>query len=116
MTILIFLNDVIDGYTVKRTSQQWVASMNEAGVPCGPIYSIDQTFADEQVTHLKMTAEIEHATLGRQRLVRQPVNLSRTPASVRRATPDCGEHTTEVLEEIGLSQGEIESMQKKAVI
>ncbi len=110
------LNAIIDTYTEKQSSQAWVDLMKEAGVPCGPIYAIDQTFADPQVTHLEMTQDVDHPSLGREALVRQPVNLSRTPAVIRRPTPDCGEHTDEVLTELGLSPGEVEGLRKEAVI
>ncbi|MFT5392742.1 MAG: crotonobetainyl-CoA:carnitine CoA-transferase CaiB-like acyl-CoA transferase [Gammaproteobacteria bacterium] len=110
------LNAVIDTYTVRRSSDEWVDLMNDAGVPCGPIYSIDQTFADPQVQHLKMATSVHHEALGDIDLIAQPVNLSRTPSAIRRPTPDCGEHTDEVLGELGLSPDEINTLRDEAVI
>ena len=101
------LNEVIAGYTVANTSAHWVAILNHAGVPCGPIYSIDQTFADPQVQHLEMTQPLTHPTLGEVRVIDQPVNMSRTPPRMRRPAPECGEHTQEVLREFGFSLDEI---------
>ena len=110
------LNEIIDTYTVKQSSQVWVDLMNEAGVPCGPIYSIDQMFDDPQVRHLNMTAQVDHPVIGTEALVRQPVNLSRTPAVMRRPTPECGEHTEEVLGELGLSPAEVNALRGEAVV
>ena len=110
------LNDAMDTYTVRKTSQAWVDLLNAAGVPCGPIYSIDETFADPQVKHLKMAATVEHPTLGTLAIVDQPVNLSRTPAVMRCATPECGEHTDEILAEFGLSTDEVSSLRDAGAI
>ena len=101
------LNAIIDSYTEKNTSAHWVEALNEAGVPCGPIYSIDQTFDDPQVKHLEMTKPVQHETLGEVNIVDHAVNMSRTPAQMRRATPECGEHTDEVLVEFGYGPDDI---------
>ena len=79
--------------------------LNEAGVPCGPIYSVDQTFADPQVRHLEMEKAVEHPALGAVYVIDHAVNMSRTPPEMRRASPDAGEHTEEVLLEAGYSGG-----------
>src|SRR5262249_56387543 len=72
------LNADIERYTVKRTSAEWIDLLNKAGVPCGPIYSIDQVYADPQVVHLAMAQPVK--TKGKPlRMARQPVTLSRTP-------------------------------------
>jgi formyl-CoA transferase len=110
------LNGIIDSYTAKNTSDYWVTLMNEAGVPCGPINSIDQTFADPQVQHLEMTKPVEHATLGAVNIIDQPVNMSRTPAQMRLATPECGEHTDEVLGSVGYSAAEIAGFREVGAI
>ncbi|MGE3598648.1 MAG: CaiB/BaiF CoA transferase family protein, partial [Dehalococcoidia bacterium] len=80
-----------------RTSTEWVKILNAAGVPSGPVLSIDQTFADPQVEHLDMARSVEHPLHGDLNLVRSPVNLTRTPASVRSAAPRPGVDTTAVL-------------------
>lgn len=110
------LNGIIDTYTEKAASAHWVDLLNEAGVPCGPIYSIDQTFADPQVQHLEMTKSVAHATLGDVHIVDQAVNMSRTPAQMRLATPECGEHTDEVLGEAGYGEAEIRAFRGAGVI
>ncbi|MCH9674275.1 MAG: CoA transferase, partial [Gammaproteobacteria bacterium] len=110
------LNDAIAAYTVTKTSAHWVDLLNEAGVPCGPIYSIDQTFGDVQVQHLEMTKPLAHASLGEVNIIDQAVNLSRTPSQMRRATPECGEHTDEVLAEFGVSNEEVAALRAAGAI
>jgi formyl-CoA transferase len=100
----------------KGKSAQWVEKLNAAGVPCGPIYSVDQVFADPQVQHLHAAAEVEHPKLGRFKVVNQAVKLSRTPSSMAAATPEIGQHTDEILREIGYSDGDIRGLRERRVI
>ena len=105
------LNADIEGYTVKRTSAEWIDLLNKAGVPCGPIYSIDQVYADPQVVHLAMAQPVK--TKGKPlRMARQPVTLSRTPSRFVAPPPGLGEHSEAVLKELGLSAKEISALRK----
>ena len=110
------LNAEIGEYTRRRTGEEWVSALNEAGIPCGPINTIDQTFADPQVQHLGIATPVEHATLGRLDLVGQPVHLTRTPQRMRSASPEAGEHTREVLAELGYDEGTIADLYERHVI
>jgi len=112
----IALNAEIEKHTVKRTSAEWIEHLNEAGVPCGPIYTIDKMFADPQVQTLGMAQPLVHPQLGRQEVVGQGVNLSRTPAQMRRHAPDSGEHTREILEQFGYDAAAIEDLKKRGVV
>jgi len=112
----IALNAEIQKHTVKRTSAEWIALLNEAGVPCGPIYTIDKMFADPQVQTLGMAQPVMHPELGRQELVGQGVNLSRTPAQLRKHAPDAGEHTREILEQLGYAAAAIDDLKKRGVV
>ena len=112
----IALNAEINDTLKSKTSDEWIGILNEGGVPCGPIYTIDQVFADPQVRHLGAAAPIKHPKLGDIKLINQPATLSRTPATLATATPEIGEHTTEVLGEAGYSAAEIAHLRQiKAV-
>jgi formyl-CoA transferase len=110
------LNAELNKGFAKKKSAEWVEILNAAGVPCGPIYRMDQVFADPQVKHVLAAAEVTHRKLGRLRLVNQPVKLSRTPASLAAASPERGEHTEEVLREAGYSDSEISEFKSGKVV
>jgi len=109
------LNAEIEFYLRARTSADWVDHLNEAGVPCGPIHSIDQVFADPQVKHLGIVREIA-SPAGTLRVLGQPVSLNRTPSSVVAPPPARGEHTDEVLREFGFAAEEIARLRHDKVI
>jgi len=110
------LADELNAALQTRTSAEWVEVLNAAGVPCGPIYKMDEVFADPQVRHLKASAEVMHPRLGALRILNQPVTLSRTPAALVAATPERGEHTEEILREIGVSDADIALLRGGKVI
>ncbi|HVC54314.1 MAG TPA: CoA transferase [Stellaceae bacterium] len=110
------LNAAIEAVTQQRDSAEWIERFNEAGVPAGPIYSIDQVFADPQVRHLGIAQPVEHATLGRLELVGQAVSLSRTPSRLATASPEPGEHTDAILGELGYSAGDIAGLRERGVV
>jgi formyl-CoA transferase len=106
------LNADIERYTVTRSSTEWIELLNEAGVPCGPIYTIDQVYADPQVVHLAMAQPVKTKDKSPLRMARQPVSLSRTPSKLAAAPPGLGEHTDAVLKEFGFSAKEIAALRK----
>ena len=110
------LNAEIDRALRHKTSAEWVEILNRAGVPCGPIYSMDQVFADPQVQHVQAAAEVDHPKLGKIRIINQPVQLSRTPARLVTATPERGAHTDEVLREIGYDDAAIASFRQEGIV
>ena len=110
------LNRLLDERVKTRTSADWIDRLNVAGVPCGPIYSIDQVFDDPQVRHLRMARPVETPKLGKIDLVAQPILASRTPSDIRTPPPERGEHTDEVLFEFGLTPGEIADLRRERII
>ena len=110
------LNAEIAAITRGRSSAAWIALLNEAGVPCGPINRMDEVFADPQVRHLGMAAPLRHEALGDTHVVNQAVRLSRTPSRMRAATPGKGEHTDEVLREFGYDDAAIAGLRARNVV
>ena len=110
------LNEEITARTVKKTSAEWIELLNEAGVPCGPIYTIDKMFADSQVQQLAMAQPVVHPKLGKIEIVGQGVKLVRTPAQVRRPAPDRGAHTREVLAEFGCDAATLEDLERRGIV
>ena len=110
------LNAAIDGHTRNYTSENLIALLNAAGVPCGPIYSVDQVFQDPQVKHLGMAQPVHHPELGDIELVGQPFTLSRHGNKLRTATPSRGQDTAAVLGELGLTDEEIANFQTRHVV
>jgi formyl-CoA transferase len=88
----------------------------EKGIPCGPIYNMAEMFADPQVKHLKMATPIQHPTIGEFEIVNQAIGLSRTPHQIRTATPEQGEHTDEILAELGYDTATIKAMHDKGAV
>ena len=112
----IALNAEINQSSVAYTSADLVAKLNAAGVPCGPIYSMDEVFADPQVQHLQCAASVEHPKLGNIKLVSQPVTLSRTPATITSATPELGQDSAAILSELGYTDAEIIQLRERKII
>jgi formyl-CoA transferase len=101
------VNSAIEAKTVAKPSAEWIDIFNKAGVPCGPIYSIDQVFTDPQVKHLGIAQSATKPNGEPQTFVGQPFALSRTPSKIVATPPKQGEHTDEVLKEFGFADAEI---------
>ena len=110
------LNAAIEDYTRRYASDELIALLNKAGVPCGPIYSIDQVFNDPQVQHLGMAQTVHHPALGAMQLVGQPFTLSGHANQLRTASPERGQDTDVVLAELGLSPEEIKGLHERNII
>jgi crotonobetainyl-CoA:carnitine CoA-transferase CaiB-like acyl-CoA transferase len=110
------LNEMIGEITKGMTTGELVDRLNEAGIPCGPIYSIDQTFADPQVRHLGIAQSVESPALGSINLVGQPFTLSRTPSRLISGAPEFGEHTDAILAELGYSADDISRLRQAGTV
>lgn len=109
------VNAAISEITKHKLSAHWVELFEEAGVPCGPINTIDQTFADPQVQHLGLAAKVEGPN-GEFKLVGSPLNMEGTAKKIRSATPKAGEHTDEILRSVGYTDAQLKEMRAKGVI
>ena len=112
----VALNAAIAEETKKRPSAWWVERLEAAGVPCGPILSIDQVFADPQVQHLGMAAPVDHPRLGATRMVDSPINLEGLETQVRSVAPLKAGDTDAVLAELGYGAAEIAEMRREGAI
>ncbi|MBR0846686.1 CoA transferase [Bradyrhizobium diazoefficiens] len=110
------LNAEIEKRTVTKPTETWVKEFNDAGVPCGPIYAIDQMFDDAQVKHLGIAQDVPNDEDRHIRLVGQPVTLSRTPSRMVARPPEFGEQTDEVLAEFGFGADEIAKLRAAKVV
>jgi crotonobetainyl-CoA:carnitine CoA-transferase CaiB-like acyl-CoA transferase len=100
----------------QRHKADWLASLEAAKVPCGPINDLAEVFADPQVQARGMTVGLPHPLTDELRLVASPMKFSKTPVQYRRPPPLLGEHTDEVLREIGLGLDEVASLRASGVI
>lgn len=110
------LNKTLEEYVSKLTSERCIQLLNEAGVPCGPIYSIDQVFNDSQVKTLGMSEPVETPGKKGFNVLGQPINFNRSSKKKFTAAPERGEHTEEILTELGLQGSEIDALRNKNVI
>ena len=110
------VNSAIEAFTLTKTSALWIEELAGAGVPCGPIYAIDQMFADPQVQHLGMEHPVNHPKLGEINLVGQAIKLSGHESRKGIPTPERSQHTSEVLSDMGLSSTEIQNLSDEGVI
>ena len=110
------LNEIIAAKTRLRPAEHWIAQFNAAGIPCGPVLTIDKVFADPQVQCLEMAVPVAHPTLGQIRLTGQAAKMERTPSSVRGATPERGQHTQDILAELGYDAARIRELRARHII
>ena len=110
------LNELISEITKTMTTAAVVDRLNAAGIPCGPIYTIDQTFSDPQVRHLGIAQSVQSPALGTINLVGQPFTLSRTPSQLVSGAPEHGEHTDAILTELGYSANDISKWRQSGTI
>jgi formyl-CoA transferase len=111
------LNERIGAVTKTNTSAHWIAALNDAGVPCGPINTIDKTFAEPQVEYLGIARPVKHPALGEFKVVGQPINLSDFPQPKElRPTPELGQDTNEVLADLGYDKMAIDGLRAAGVI
>ena len=110
------LEALVEEVTRGQTRAHWLARCETAGIPAGPIYSVDEALADPQAQARGMTQEYDHPQVGRVKALGNPVKLSRTPATLRKAPPLLGEDNEAILRELGYSDAAITDLRTRAVI
>src|SRR4029450_11375908 len=110
------LNADIEQGTGTQRSAAWIESVNRAGVPCGPIYTLEDTFNDPQVQHLGIAQTVESPKLGPTTIIGQAFRLSRTPSRLVCAAPECGAETDDILRELGYEAEAIAALRARQVI
>jgi crotonobetainyl-CoA:carnitine CoA-transferase CaiB-like acyl-CoA transferase len=112
----VALREICEAYLRKRPSAEWIERLNAAGVPCGPIFRVDETFADPHIEHLRMYGEVDAGEAGPLRLLRSPINFSHTQTSLRRAAPRSGQDTDAILRDYGYGADEIARLRASGAI
>src|SRR5499427_5494283 len=108
--------DVLMPVTRQKDSATWIKVLNDAGVPCGPIYRVDESFADPQVQHLQMAQPVHSPTLGDLTILGHPVSHGEKRLPLRSAAPELGEANDEVLTSLGYTKDQIADLAKRSVI
>ena len=108
--------DIISDLIVTKNGEEWLKILTDAGIPCGPIYTVDKIFADPQVLHRKMMEELDHPKAGKVKVTGIPIKLSDTPGEVETAPPVLGQHTQEILTELGYNDKDLEKLKQENVI
>ena len=106
----------IEAITTQKTTDEWIAIVDAAGVPCGPVLSYDETWEDPQVVARDMVTEVTHPIIGPMKTVSPPTKFSDLDFAVRRPAPWIGQHTTEVLREAGIDDDRITDLFTKEVL
>ena len=110
------LTQILNAHFQKKPATEWLSLIQNVGVPCGPVLRLSEVFNNPQVLSRKMVEELEHPSAGHIKVVGTPLKLSLTPASVRTPPPILGEHTTDILQSLGYTTGEITEFIKSDVI
>ena len=106
------MNAELDRHLSRKPSAEWIEILNKAGVPSGPILNVREVFEDPQIQHLEMAKPVKHPERGEILVQAPPTTLSRTPGAIRRAAPTQGEHTDEILAELGYTSEEIKTLRE----
>ncbi len=106
----------IEAVTTTRPVAHWMAAFEAARIPCGPVYTLDETFADPQVRHLGIARDIDWPAVGKAQVIGQPIHMSRATSQIVAPTPEAGEHTDEILAEFGYGADDIAKLRERGAV
>lgn len=110
------VNDLVAAILRGKPAAHWMEQLKRAGIPCGYVYNYDEVFHDPQVLHNRMLQEVPHPTIGMQKTIGIPIRLHGTPGRIRRSSPVLGQHTREIMADLGYQEKEIDSLIQKGII
>lgn len=111
------LEPLLSEALAKKTSKEWLATLESLEIPCGPVNTIDKVSKDPHILHRQMIKDLPHPRLGKVRVIDTPVKMSRTPGGAKHPSPELGEHTLDVLQEmLGMADNEISALLEEKII
>ena len=111
------LKVILDGVFKNKTIDEWLVMLEEAGIPCAPINTVDRVLKDPQIKARDMIVEVEHPVAGKMHLPGVPIKMYKTPGSVDKAAPLLGQHTEEILQEIlGYDTAKVQELRDQGVL
>jgi len=110
------LKQIIEGITSKKTTDEWIKLLGQEGIPCGRIRRVGEVLESENTKAREMMVEVEDPVRGKMKLLGIPVKLSSTPCDIRLMPPLLGQHTEEVLKELGYSEEEVKELKSKGIV
>ncbi|MBI4504116.1 MAG: CoA transferase, partial [Chloroflexi bacterium] len=110
------LAPLLQQHFLQRSSEAWLEALLAVGIPCGPINTLDRVFADRHTREREMVQEIEHPVIGRMRSIGSPIKMRGTPPSIRRPAPTLGQHTDEVLRDLGYDAATMQRLRAEGVV
>ena len=110
------MKEIIEAETITRTTDDWLDLLNQAKVPCGKVRTVKEALELEQTKAREMVVEMEDQLHGKKKLLGIPTKLSATPGEIRRMPPLLGEHTEEILSNLGYSKTQIDALEEKRIV
>ena len=107
---------ILEDIICTKKAEEWLKTLTDAGIPCGPIYTMDKLFSDPQVLHRKMVQELDHPKAGTIKVTGIPFKLSDTPGEILTAPPFLGQHSKEILQALGYNDKDIELMYQEKIV